>query len=92
MIVELQHHYGWTEYDIEANSLEEAAYKAVLQSHDFLTKDNHIYEVGQHSFEWGGALVEYDSVCIYRNENSPKKIIADHFGDWWFSVEYRKKV
>ena len=93
MIVELEHHFGWQPYEVEANSLEAAAYAAVRQSHEFLQDDNHTWQAGQRRISWGGEDVTFHSVRIYRNAKSeaehPYRGPACLSTDYWFAVNYR---
>lgn len=76
-----------------AKTLEEAAYKAVRQTHDFLTEDNHTYESGEKESTWGGERFKFSSVVISPNDKSPPGAFANQrrgYVDYWFAVEYRE--
>lgn len=75
-------------FKIRARNLNDAAYKAVRDLHPFLTDDNHCYEVGEKSFQWGGETIKFKSVVIYPNDKSPK-FIQHPCVDYWFAVQYR---
>lgn len=79
MKVELKHHYGWKSYDIEANSLEDAAYKAILNSHTFLTPENHTYTAHAQP-EW-----EEDSgyIRIIRTQDADRHPMTP----WWYDTK-----
>jgi hypothetical protein len=90
MFVEIKHHYGWKVYDVPAATLEEAAYLAVRESHGFLTDDNHRYEAGEKEFPWGGKIIKFNSVTIFREGDAPESLApwwAE--ADYWFAVEFR---
>lgn len=95
MMVELKHHYGWQIYNVPvAETLEEAAYKAVRSSHDFLRDDNHTHDAGEKTLEWGGQEIRFKSVRIFRNAVSERE--SPYSGppaletDYWFAVEYKQ--
>lgn len=75
-----------------ARTLEEAAYLAVRETHDFLTDGNHTHEAGEKEITWGGERSKFWSVVISPNENSPPGAFANQqrgFVGYWFAVEYR---
>lgn len=92
MRVELKHHYGWKLYDFpSAESIDEAAYRAVRASHDFLTDINHTYDAGERQTTCGGQEVRWHSVLVYRGEGAPAYSgPASLNTPYWFSVEYRE--
>lgn len=76
-----------------AKTLEEAAYAAVRETHDFLTDDNHRYEAGENEATWGGEKFKFNSVVIFPNDNSPDGAFANQrrgYVDYWFAVQYRE--
>lgn len=76
----------------DAQTLEEAAYAAVRQTHDFLTDDNHTHEASEKEATWGGERFKFSSVVISPNDKSPPGAFANQrrgYVDYWFSVEYR---
>jgi hypothetical protein len=77
----------------KVRSLKEAAYRAVRETHEFLTDTNHTWTGGRKSFMWGGKKVVFYSITIHRNEESPPPVLLG-FGadlvDYWFAVEYRR--
>lgn len=76
-----------------AKTLEEAAYAAVRQSHDFLTDDNHTHEAGEKESTWGGERFKFSSIVISPNDKSPPGAFSNQrrgYVDYWFSVEYRE--
>lgn len=80
--VELEHHYGWRRYSVDAATLDEAAYAAVRQTHHFLTDTNHTHDAGSRG--------KYSSVRIYRGEGAPAYSGPDWLKtDYWFTVTYR---
>jgi hypothetical protein len=85
--LKLMHHYGWSRHCIQAKTLKDAAYKAVRNTHHFLTDDNHDYKVGPSSFHFAGNKQTYLRVEILKNDNSPNTDIS-LFHPHWFSVEY----
>jgi hypothetical protein len=91
MRVELKHHYGWCEYEIAgAESIEDAAYKAVRQSHKFLRAKNHTYSIGEMKTTWGGRDIRWTSVLVFRGKGAPA-YTGPKWADtsYWFAVEYR---
>jgi hypothetical protein len=82
MVVYLEHHYGWQQYRIKGvSSLKDAAYKAVLNSHTFLTNNNHSKKITN------------GVVSIIRNKKSDKAVLKplwydDSVGSTWFSVNF----
>lgn len=95
MKIQLKHHYGWETYEVKARTKREAAYLAVRKRMDWLTDDNHTYEIkhGEES-HWGGKLFRFNVVRILRNEKSTPRYMAppawlDIEPEVWFSVEYK---
>lgn len=87
MRVELKHHDGWKAYDIAgAESIHDAAYEAVRQSHEFLTNCNHSHDAGERESTFGGLVIRWNSVRVFREDGAPS-----HSGPrwYWFAVEYR---
>ena len=87
MRVELRHHDGWRVYDVQANTLRDAAYRALRQTLSFLDDKNHA-----HTFRDGPRRV-----VIWRNGKSPN--LPGLTPAWvkggnmpWFSVRYRVPV
>jgi hypothetical protein len=75
-----------------AKTLEEAAYRAVRQTHDFLTDANHTFEASEKESTWGGEKFKFSSVVISPNDNSPPGAFANQrrgYVDYWFAVQYR---
>lgn len=91
MKVELEHHYGWEVYNIKGEEvLKNAAYRAVLRAHDFLTPENH-------KWKWIKAEMDesYAYIEIIKNEKSPIFSMAPNWvddgpGATWFTVHYRR--
>lgn len=93
MLVELKHHFGWEQYEVPAQSLEEAAYLAVRQTHNFLTDANHSHEAGEHEITWGGKQLKFKSVTVYRGEGAPAALASSCLPDeYWFAVQFREPV
>ena len=92
MRVELSHHYGWQTYDIAgAESIDDAAYKAVRQSHEFLTDENHTHEAGERQSTWGGREIRWNSVKVFRGDGAPAYAGPNGLETpYWFAVEYRE--
>ncbi|WP_162405129.1 hypothetical protein [Pseudoxanthomonas jiangsuensis] len=93
MLVELKHHYGWEQYEVDAETIEEAAYKAVRTSHHFLNDTNHTYTSGDRVLKLGGQEHHFKSVLVYRAVGAPA-YSGPRWGetDYWFAVEYRAPI
>ena len=92
MRVELSHHYGWREYKIPgAESLHDAAYKAVRQTHEFLTDTNHTHNAGERKTTWGGREIRWNAVHVFRGDGAPV-YTGPKWAEtpYWFTVEYRE--
>lgn len=90
MDVYLKNWHSWQHHTIvDASSLEEAAYKAVRATHDFLTDANHTFQVGEKTIMWGGKESKFKSVVIFRGQGVPPcsgPLWAE--SEYWFVVEY----
>lgn len=95
MKVWIEHHYGWTAHEFEADSPAEAAYLAVRETHRFLTDDNHGWRVEEGGFEWGGKVVRRRSIVVSRNERSPwPHPLAPDWSvndEFWFGVSFSEE-
>lgn len=95
MIIELEAHLGWETVEVEAATVEAAAYAAVRAAHPFLTDYNHTWQAGERRIHWGGEEVIFHSVRIYRNAKS--EVESPYRGppalatDYWFAVPYRTR-
>lgn len=90
MKVELEHHDGWRQYEVEADTIEGAAYAAVRQSHEFLADDNHGHEFKRRPAGHASVVIRYNqkSSATARNRLTPAWDMTDP-GDLWFGVPYR---
>ena len=93
MKVEIKHHYGWRQYDVPAETLEQAAYLAIRQAHEFLTDHNHTHQAVDRVTKWAGQENRFLAIEILRNENSPTYTgPAWATTDYWISVSYRVPI
>ncbi len=86
-------HNTWELHEFESNSKEEAVYKSIRKTHDFLTDDNHTYKCSVETISWGGEETKFESCLIYRDEISERDY--PYCGPWantdyWFSVTFRE--
>lgn len=85
----MEFHYGWEKYIVKnARSEKEAAYKATIHSHEFLTKDNHTKKFVSYN--------GYKHVNIIKNEKSDRWKLApwwafDGPGTTWISQHYCRR-
>lgn len=89
MLVEIEHHYGWTLHDEPVDDLFEAAKRAVEVSHwEIFTPDNHRLERGA----WSGPTTHNGSVKVITLKALPPcPLFGDRPpGDYWFSCSYRR--
>jgi len=76
-------HSGWKNYNVNANTLGEAAYKAIRESCIFLTDDNHNF------------FIDDDYVAIYKSWENEDYLVNfkwddDELGAYWFSIGYKE--
>lgn len=76
-VVHQRHHFGWTKTKVMAESPNDAMYRDVLSSHDFLTKDNHTHYVSEYGVLIYSAYTRRTLGGLLRE------------GDLWFSVRCR---
>lgn len=90
MKVEIKHHYGWRMYDVPAETLAQAAYLAIRQTHEFLTDENHTHQAVDRVTKWAGHESHFHSIEILRNERStPYSGPAWAETPYWIAVQYR---
>jgi len=95
--IEIEHHYGWSthEYPVDvAPDLPTAAKFAVLETHTFLTDENHTSAPGSHDGPlWGTVVITRLQDAVPFN-NPLLARLAETFGnkagDYWFSTRWRK--
>jgi hypothetical protein len=91
MKIELYKNIGdgkWIEHDVEAETIEEAAYKAVLSTHHFLSNyPEHTYLAGERTLNWGGKITKFNSIRFFKNKNDRDNYTK--YYECWFAVKYR---
>jgi len=95
--VEIEHHYGWSthEYPVDvAPDLPTAAKFAVLETHTFLTDENHTSAPGSRESPRSGSVVvtRLQDAEPFRNPLLARlaETFGNKAGDYWFSARWRK--